>query len=136
MTGLLIGDWNGNKLGVEISFSHNEAIPTLLFNVWDAEDFQEMDAQALFELMKIGEANTNAIWQFDQKYDWDCMAQFNEDIFIEKYCCSEEEDKPYIVELPKVQECVGICNNCPLCNYSPSKYECRFDELYPRDGEF
>ena len=131
MTGLQLCDWKGNKVGVHISFWHNEAIPKLHFHVDD--DFAKMDAQAIFELMKIGEANTNAIWQFDQKYDWDCIAQFNDDVFIEKYCCDDESDNPYVVELPNVQECVTYCDDCPLCDYSPANNECRFDELYPRE---
>ena len=127
-----LSDWNMNKVGVIVSFDHNETIPKLHF-VMDDERLDEMDAEGIFNLIKVGEANTNAIWQFDKKYDWDCIAQFNDDVFIEKYCCDDESDNPYVVELPKVQECVGYCDNCPLCGYSPANNECRFDELYPRD---
>lgn len=131
MTGLRICDFNGNEVGVTVSFAHNETIPKLHF-IMDDERLDEMDAESVFNLIKIGEANTNAIWQFDKKYDWDCVAEFNDDVFIEKFACDDETDKPFFVELPKVQECVTECGKCPLCNYNP-RNDCRFHKLYPRD---
>lgn len=133
MTGMELSDWNGNKVGVIVSFDHNETIPKLHF-VMDDERLADMDAEGIFNLIKVGEANTNAIWQFDKKYDWDCIAYFDEDenVFIEKFACDDETDNPFVVELPKVQECVTFCRKCPLYNYNP-RNECRFDELYPRE---
>ena len=132
MVGLKICDFNGNEVGVTVSFAHNETIPKLHFFM-DDERLDEMDAQGVFNLIKIAEANTNAIWQFDKTYDYDCVAEFDDgDVFIQKYCCDDETDNEYFVDLPNVQECVTECGKCPLCNYNPRK-ECRFHELYPRD---
>lgn len=131
MSVLEVSDYDGNKVVVVVSFGHNCTIPKLHF-VMDDERLNEMDAQGVFNLIKIAEANTNAIWQFDKKYDWDCMAEFNDDVFIEKFACDDETDKPFFVELPKVQECVTFCDKCPLCDYNP-RNDCRFNELYPRD---